>query len=89
MDSDGRWGARPKQLQDIESLRSRVAYGGLDLSAKFDLNAWAIVFPPCATDPNYVALVWYFVPEENVRARETRYHVRPVAREKSGCAIYV
>jgi phage terminase large subunit-like protein len=69
------WDACPKQLPDIESLRSRVAYGGLDLSTKIDLCAWAIVFPPCPTDPNYVALVRFFVPEDNVRVRETRDHV--------------
>ena len=34
------------RLKAIEKLRGRVCIGGLDLSEKFDLSAFALVFPP-------------------------------------------
>lgn len=41
--------ADPKELRAaaIERLKGRVAIAGLDLSSKFDLSAFALVFPPC------------------------------------------
>ena len=42
------WDGCPMQTPDIESLKTRIGYGGLDLSTKVDLTAWAMSFPPWA-----------------------------------------
>lgn len=69
------WDACPKQTPALEDLRTRLCYGGIDLSTKIDLTAWALVFPPTAADANWVCLVRYFMPEDNVRLREQRDRV--------------
>ena len=33
-------------LIDLEKLRGRKCYGGLDLSSKLDISAFVLVFPP-------------------------------------------
>jgi phage terminase large subunit-like protein len=81
------WDACPKTLPQLEALRTRVCYGGLDLSTKIDLTAWALVFPPSTTDSNWVLLVRYFVPEENVRPREQRDRVPYSVWIRSGAII--
>jgi len=69
------WDACPKQTPGEEQLRRRICYGGLDLSTKVDLAAWALVFPPAPDDPNWVFVLRFFVPADNVRGRVERDHV--------------
>lgn len=40
----------------IERLKGRICIGGLDLSAKHDLTAFALVFPPCKEEVEYTPL---------------------------------
>jgi len=47
---------------DVETLKGRLCYGGLDLSSKNDVTAYSLVFP--IGDDNYVSLNWFFLPEE-------------------------
>lgn len=42
-----------------EQLIGRIAYGGLDLAAKFDLTAWCLILPP-DDDETPVDVMWRF-----------------------------
>lgn len=60
---------------DIESLRGRTCYGGLDLSANTDLTAFVLVFPPIEDGEKYKVLPFFWLPEESLRQRVKRDHV--------------
>lgn len=63
--------ARDARPIDVLELREgAVCYGGLDLSSKTDLTAFALVFPP--EDPNdgvYDVALRFWVPEEGIYER--------------------
>lgn len=61
---------------DIESLRGRECYGGLDLSSTLDLTAFVLCFPPRNEEEKYIFLCWFWIPEENMRARVRKDHVQ-------------
>lgn len=54
---------------DINSLRNRECYGGLDLSSTTDLTALSLVFPPSAMYPFYFALFYFWIPEERMHEK--------------------
>jgi phage terminase large subunit-like protein len=54
---------------DIEALRGRRCFGGLDLSNKWDLTAFVLVFPPEGDDDKYIILPKFFCPEDSVQQR--------------------
>ena len=60
---------------DLEQLRGRTCFGGLDLSTTTDVTALAWVFPPEDDDDLWRVLSRYFVPEENLRKRAERDRV--------------
>jgi phage terminase large subunit-like protein len=60
---------------DVEQLRGRTCFGGLDLSATTDVTALAWVFPPDDDNGLWYLLSRYFVPEENLRKRAERDRV--------------
>ena len=60
---------------DLEELRGRPCYGGLDLSTTTDVTALAWVFPPDDDDGLWRVLSRYFVPEDNLRKRAERDRV--------------
>ena len=60
---------------DLEQLRGRTCFGGLDLSTTTDVTALAWVFPPEQDDGLWHLLSRYFVPEENLRKRAERDRV--------------
>ena len=60
---------------DLEQLRGRPCFGGLDLSTTTDVTALAWVFPPEDEDGLWHVLSRYFVPEENLRKRAERDRV--------------
>ena len=62
-------------LVDVEALKGRECYGGLDLSSSIDITAFVLVFPPQSEDENYVVLPFFWIPEENRRIRVRRDHV--------------
>jgi phage terminase large subunit-like protein len=47
----------------------RRCFGGLDLSSKVDLTAFALIFPPVEEDPRWYAVPWFWMPEDNVEKR--------------------
>jgi phage terminase large subunit-like protein len=49
---------------DMETLRGRKCFGGLDLSAARDLTAWVLVFP--MDDGTIAVLPRFFLPEQGI-----------------------
>lgn len=60
---------------DIDKLKGRECYGGLDLSSTNDITAFVLIFPPTATDDKYYVLPYFWIPEENLKLRVRRDHV--------------
>jgi phage terminase large subunit-like protein len=58
-----------------EELEGRVCYGGLDLSSTTDVTAFVLVFPPRDETDKYVALPYFWVPEETMDLRVMKDHV--------------
>jgi phage terminase large subunit-like protein len=60
---------------DVEALKGRVCYGGLDLSSSIDITAFVLVFPPQDEDGKYIVLPYFWIPEENIGKRVIKDHV--------------
>ncbi len=57
---------------DLEALKGRPCYAGLDLSATTDLTALTLVFPG---EETYDVLVHYWIPEETATEKERKDRV--------------
>jgi phage terminase large subunit-like protein len=64
-----KWDAGLAEI-DPADLLGQVCYGGLDLSAKVDISAFALLFP--RQEGGFYQLSWYWIPEESMREREER-----------------
>lgn len=51
---------------DLEKLKGRKAYGGLDLAKSIDINALCLIFPDESKVTKFDVLWWYWIPEEKV-----------------------
>ena len=60
---------------DMESLKGRDCYAGLDLSSTSDITALVLVFPPRTEEEKYVVLPFFWLPEETLELRCRRDHV--------------
>ena len=60
---------------DPYALEGRACYAGLDLSSTSDLTALVLVFPPASEDEPYIALPFFWLPEETLSLRVRRDHV--------------
>ena len=60
---------------DPYALEGRACYAGLDLSSTSDLTALVLVFPPTSEDEPYIALPFFWLPEETISLRVRRDHV--------------
>ena len=69
---------------DIESLKGRDCYAGLDLSSTSDITAFVMVFPPEAEWENYIVLPHFWLPRETLKLRVRRDHVPYDVWEKQG-----
>ena len=69
---------------DIESLKGRDCYAGLDLSSTSDITAFVMVFPPEAEWENYIVLPHFWLPRETLKFRVRRDHVPYDVWEKQG-----
>ncbi|MEQ8199568.1 MAG: terminase TerL endonuclease subunit, partial [Clostridiaceae bacterium] len=69
---------------DIDNLRGRECYGGLDLSSSNDITALVLIFPPTVDDDKYYVLPFFWIPEENLKLRVRRDHVPYDIWEKQG-----
>lgn len=54
---------------EIEKLKGRPCFGGLDLSARSDLTGLVLIFPPWKDDPYYRILVWAWTPKDSIKER--------------------
>jgi phage terminase large subunit-like protein len=59
-------GAHPINL---ESLRGRRCFGGLDLSSTTDLSAFVLLFPPTDEDEWWRVVCRFWIPADNMRQR--------------------
>ena len=60
---------------DMESLKGRECYGGLDLSSSGDITAFVLVFPPRNEKEKYIILPFFWVPEDTIPLRVRRTSV--------------
>ena len=60
---------------DPYAMEGRTCYAGLDLSSTSDLTALVLVFPPTSEDEPYIALPFFWLPEETLSLRVRRDHV--------------
>jgi phage terminase large subunit-like protein len=60
---------------DINLLRGRECYAGLDLSTTLDLTAFVLVFPPRNETEKYIIVPYFWIPEDNLKQRVRRDHV--------------
>ncbi len=54
---------------DVEGLRGRTCFGGLDLSSTTDISAFVLVFPPAGPDEPYMVLPRFWIPAASMRRR--------------------
>jgi phage terminase large subunit-like protein len=66
------WEACGEEKINIESLKGRTCYGGLDLSFTTDITAYVLVFPPEDEEGVYKVLCYFWIPEENMQERARR-----------------
>lgn len=56
--------------KEIEAeLAGRRCYAALDLSSKIDLTCYLKLFPPIESDPRWIVVPRFFMPEDNVQKR--------------------
>ena len=60
---------------DLESLKGRDCYGGLDLSSSGDITAFVLMFPPRTETEPYYMLPFFWVPEDTITLRVKRASV--------------
>lgn len=65
------WKANRSEI-DLETLKGRPCYGALDLSAKYDLSAFVLRFPPQADNERWQSLYFSFLPEKRLAKAEDR-----------------
>lgn len=78
-----KWDACDEPI-DIDALRGRECFGGLDLSSSIDITAFVLVFPPRTEDEKFIVLPYFWIPEENLKTRVRRDHVPYDIWEKQG-----
>ncbi|HEK9107208.1 TPA: terminase large subunit [Streptococcus equi subsp. zooepidemicus] len=69
---------------DLDSLKGRDCYAGLDLSSTSDITAFVLVFPPRSDDENYIILPYFWLPEDTLDLRCRRDHVLYDVWERQG-----
>ena len=60
---------------DVEALKGRECYGGLDLSSTGDITALVLMFPLRTEDEKYILLPFFWIPEETIPLRVRRASV--------------
>ena len=69
---------------DMEALKGRDCYGGLDLSSTGDITAFVLIFPPRNVDEKYILLPFFWIPEETIPLRVRRGSVPYDVWQKQG-----
>lgn len=60
---------------DMESLKGRDCYAGLDLSSTDDITAFVLMFPPRDETEKYILLPFFWIPEDTIPIRVRRASV--------------
>lgn len=60
---------------DMEALKGRDCYGGLDLSSTGDITAFVLMFPPRDENEKYIMLPFFWIPEDTIPLRVRRASV--------------
>lgn len=63
------WQKCGNPLFDLEALKGRKCYAGLDLSSTIDVTAFVLIFPPARDGEPYLVLPRFWIPEDNMRQR--------------------
>ncbi|MBR3630418.1 MAG: terminase large subunit, partial [Oscillospiraceae bacterium] len=69
---------------DLEKLRGRECYAGLDLSSTSDITAFVLVFPPLTEGDKYIVVPHFWLPRETLDLRVRRNHVPYDVWERMG-----
>jgi phage terminase large subunit-like protein len=69
---------------DLEKLKGRRCFGGLDLSAKTDLTALVLIFPDKENPPKFDCLTFFWKPQSAIRDHSLRDRVPYETWEKQG-----
>ncbi len=69
---------------DMESLKGRDCYGGLDLSSTGDITAFVLMFPPRNEAEKYIMLPFFWIPEDTIPLRVRRSSVPYDVWQKQG-----
>lgn len=69
-----KWDACAGEI-NMDRLRGRPCYAGLDLSSTSDLTAFVLVFPPDDEGEPYIIVPYFWLPEEQMKLRVRRDHV--------------
>jgi len=69
---------------DIDALKGRECYCGLDLSSTSDITAFVMVFPPLYEGDKYTVVPHFWLPRETLQLRVRRDHVPYDVWEKQG-----
>ena len=60
---------------NMEDLKGRDCYGGLDLSSTGDITAFVLMFPPRDENEKYIMLPFFWIPEDTIPLRVRRASV--------------
>ena len=60
---------------DVDALKGRGCYGGLDLPSTGDITAFVLIFPPRTEDEKHILLPFFWVPEDTIPLRVRRASV--------------
>ena len=60
---------------DMEALKGRKCYGGLDLSSTGDITAFVLMFPPRDETEKYIMLPFFWIPSDTIPIRVKRASV--------------
>lgn len=69
---------------DMDALRGRECYAGLDLSSTSDITAFVMLFPPLEGEDTYVVVPHFWLPRGTLELRVRRDHVPYDVWEKQG-----
>jgi phage terminase large subunit-like protein len=78
-----KWDACDAQ-PDLDALKGRPCYGGLDLASKVDLAAFVVVFPPIEDGGCWDVLARFYCPEEGIMKRSRTDKIHYDVWEKQG-----
>ena len=61
---------------DMESLKGRECFGGLDLASTNDIAALVLVFPPDQNNDKYIFVPWFWIPADSIPERVRQHKLK-------------